>query len=419
MKRSRQPKIHHSVLIVIILLAISVTGVFADSSKEAHLIIVGPGDPLYTYWGHIGIAIGNSDTGKNQFYDFGNFSFYSESFYRDFAMGRMLYLGLETPTDWFVSYSLEEDRDLYAYPLDLGNEELEILEQRLKWWMEPENREYLYEYYHSNCSTIIRDVLDEATGGALDEASGNRTDRSFRYYTRTGAAPSITAELLLHFLLGPSEDYSITEWEQMFLPQSVADQAMNLEYRSLDGETRTLASEPLVLKKSSRSQVPDEYRNLWIYLLITGILCAGLWTASGILSEQNLWSRITAGVLRILITLLVGIPGLLLGFMMLFTDHISTYGNLNIGPAIPTVILGLIPIIGLMKKGGEKRRKHELRLAWLWTVNLGGLALVMILRATGISIQDAFAFWAFFTPLLLLASRPGLWLREKLIRTAG
>ena len=97
-------RIRKSLIPVFLVLLVSLTSpLFSGEVLDASLIIVGPGDPLYTYWGHIGISIENRETGENLFYDFGNFSFYSDHFYQDFTMGRMMYLGLVTPTDYFIS----------------------------------------------------------------------------------------------------------------------------------------------------------------------------------------------------------------------------------------------------------------------------------------------------------------------------
>lgn len=373
----------------------------AQEAPEASLIIVGPGDPLYTYWGHIGIAIGED------FYDFGNFSFHSDNFYSDFAMGRMLYLGMQTPTNLFLSYSMTEDRDLYVYPLNLGREELDLLNSRLEEWMLPENREYLYDYFLNNCSTIIRDILNEVTGGALKNESTEWQGVSFRHYARTGAHQSFGAEVLLHYLLGPAQDKPLDGWELMFLPQAVADIAQKTEYRGADGRMRVLAGNPVILKESTREPVPSQPHTLWPWLLLIGLLTSAGYIVAAILDEQKVKGRLIGRIYRTLLVLGVGLPGSVLAFLMLFTDHAASYSNLNIGPTMPTVLLGIIPI-------WMSGRRSEVWLSWIWTVNLLGLAVVILIRLTGLNVQDAGAFWALFAPVTLMCSRPGLWIRDRL-----
>jgi hypothetical protein len=384
------------------------TSLFPAENLTANLIIVGPGDPIYTYWGHIGISMKNSETGENLFYDFGNFSFYSENFYRDFAMGRMMYLGMVTPTERFLSYSLSENRDLTVYPLNLGEEELQELDRILRWWVLPENREYLYDYFKNNCSTIIRDILNDVTGGALKDSTEQIPDRTFRHYARTGSDPSFFAEVLLDYLLGSDLDKPITGWDKMFLPLSVAESAMRLKYTGEDGETRILADEGIILKKSSRRPVPDEPRMLWPVFLLTGLAAALLWRLSA--SPDRKAAGVASGIYRVLIILSVGIPGLVLAFLMTFTDHASAYRNINLWPSFPTVLAGLVVLFLPL-------RKKEIYLSWIWTINLIGFLLAVILRISGIYIQDAFAFWFFYGPLTLAASRPGLWIEERIRKT--
>ena len=405
-------------ILMLVSLVMIPVGQLPAAEKEAHLIIVGPGDPIYTYWGHIGIAIDDPDSGISSFYDFGNFSFHSDNFYIDFAMGRMLYLGMETPTGYFISYSLTEDRDLIAYPLNLGEPEIEILHQRLEWWMQPDNREYLYDYFLANCSTIIRDVLDEAVGGALAEAATDGIGVSFRHLARTGAHPSVAAEILIHFLLGPAQDNEIDEWEWMFLPEAVAMVAADFEYTGRDGARRKLIGDPVVYRESTRKPVPADHRTLWPLLLAFGLAFGLIWSGSASLDDRRGSIRTAVTASRILIILTVGLPGLILGFMMVFTDHAAVYGNLNVGPAFPTILAGIVTVIRMHGKQVAERRKLEVRLAILWSINLAGLLIVMIIRAAGASHQDVFAFWAFYLPLLIPASWPGLMLRRRLIRTA-
>lgn len=400
------------IIVTALVLVISVP-LFSGETLEASLIIVGPGDPLYTYWGHIGIAMENKTTGESLFYDFGNFSFYSDNFYKDFAMGRMWYLGYVTPTDYFISYSLREDRELSIYPLDLGDTELEELDEILHWWVMPENREYLYDYFLNNCSTIIRDILNNITRGELKKKTETIPDLNFRHYARTGAHSSVSSELLLHFLLGSNIDKPITAWDKMFLPDAVAEIARTLEYTSRDGELRLLAGGQIVLKESTRSPVPDNPRRLWPWMLIAGFAAGIVWRLAG--RQESGVLKISGTVVRVIMVLSVGLAGAVLGFLMAFTDHASAYRNINLWPAFPTILLALIPIFAVLGKDKTHRRSWETGLSWLWTVNLAGLLLAMVLRFSGEYAQNAFAFWAFFGPLTLAGSRLGLFLEDRIL----
>ncbi len=381
---------------------------------SASLIVVGPNSPIYTYWGHIGIAIEDTAAGTDLFYDFGNFSFYSENFYKDFINGRMMYLGFVTPTDRFIVNYLFRNSNLTVYPLHMGQEELRILQERLKWWVSPENCEYLYDYYYQNCSTIIRDVLDEALGGALKASAEDITPYTFRYLTSTGAHENMASQLLLNYLLGAGADFPITRWQWMFLPQAVVDVGRSFTYTGKDGVERTLVGQPNPLKVVERPPVPEKPRAMWPVTLVMGLVSALLWAAARRFAGRGGFLTTAGSLIRGFIVIFVGIFGLILGIMMFLTDHMAMHHNLNFWFALPTVLAGLVPLTGLRKKGHTGRRNAELFLSWLWTANLAGLIAVVFIRITGLSIQDSFSFWLFVFPLLLTASRPGLWLDERI-----
>lgn len=403
------------VLLLLPLLPLSAESGPGQSPLSARLIVVGPNDPVYTYWGHIGIAIYNAESGEDMFYDFGNFSFYSENFYRNFIAGRMLYLGLKTPLELVLDYYMSRNSTLTLYPLNLNSAELERLQERLEWWVLPENHEYLYDYFYQNCSTIIRDVLDEAMGGALKAATGDITPCTFRHLARTGAHESLGSEILLHYLLGPAQDRKITRWEWMFLPQAVADIGMEFTWTGEDGQVRTLLGSPEVLRDASRPPVPDRSRVLWPLMLLAGLILAALWSViRRFLCVRDGWT-LAGSLARTAITLLLGIPGLILAFLMIFTDHAASYNNLNVGFTLPTVLFGLIFLVRMRDRSVLSKRRTEVVISWVWTLNLAALAVTMLLRLSGLSSQNTFAFWAFALPLVWTASRPGLWLEEKFL----
>ena len=382
----------------ILTLSAAFTGQAEDLS--ARLIVAGAGDPLYTYWGHIGLALKNNSTGEDLFYDFGNFSFYSENFYADFMKGYMPYLAIVTPTDSFIASSMSNNMDLAMYDLNLGNEELEELNKKLQWWVLPENQVYLYDYFTKNCSTIIRDILNEVLDDQLRNQTISLKDRSFRYYALTLAYQSLPTEVMLHFFLGPFTDKTISGWDLMFLPSAIVDYAANLEYIGRDGVIRTLLGRERILKTAIRPPAPEKPTKLWPLLLFVSLFLSMVW-----FQALNLkWG----GMILLPIVLLVGLPGAALGFFMFFTNHSAAYGNINFWPTVPSVLLCVIPIFA------SRWKYRESIIAWIWTINAAGLALAVYLQLSGKVSQNVNAFWALYGPITLAASYPGLLLKRRL-----
>lgn len=392
-------KIHVRIMLSAVLLGSSIASGWAGNIS-ARMIIAGPGDPLYTYWGHIGLALKNNDTGEDLFYDFGNFSFYSENFYEDFIKGYMPYLAVVSPTNRFIAQSMLKNMDLTMYNLNLGHEELEMLDKKLRWWVLPENRVYLYNYFTNNCSTIIRDILNEVLDNQLKDQTISIKDKSFRYYARTLSYQSLPAEIMFHYLLGPYTDKTINGWELMFLPFAVADYATRLEYTGQDGVIRTLSDEKTILKKAIRPPVPDKPTKLWPLLLCVSLFMSIVWFQASNLK----WG----GLIQLPIVLIVGLPGAAIGFFMFFTNHNAGYGNINFWSTLPTVLLCVIPLFA------SRWKYQESVIAWIWTINAIGLISSVYLRLSGEVYQDVSAFWALYGPITLAASYPGLLLKRRL-----
>ena len=392
------------ILIISVFFSLKLT---AQPHLSSRLIVTGPGDRVYSFWGHVGIAMKNHQTGEDLFYDYGNFSFHSEDFYRNFAMGLLIYAGSVQPTEFFLRNLMDDNRNVKIYPLNLKQEKLEELNSILQWSVEPENREFLYDYFLENCSTRIRDILNTVTDGALQAASRNIPSRSFRYYARVGTAPSLFMEILLHFLLGPNTDKKINLWDEMFLPESIPLVGRNLTYKGEDSIERPLLGEPDTFVISSRNPVPSKARLLWPGMLLTGLILGFVWNWAGWTITERRPLQGLKIFLRVFIILIIAIPGATLFFVSIFTNHISAHGNLNVWPTLPTVLVNLIPLFnGMNKNENKNHQRRELFMSWVWTLNLAGLVAAML--AWPFVRQDTYAFWAFFIPLLFLCSRPGL-----------
>src|SRR5436309_884969 len=78
-----------------ILLAIAPIFLFAQPDTSSHLrvslLTVGVGDEIYASFGHTGIRITDSLTGKDEVYNYGTFDGYQEGFELKFMRGKLLY----------------------------------------------------------------------------------------------------------------------------------------------------------------------------------------------------------------------------------------------------------------------------------------------------------------------------------------
>jgi hypothetical protein len=135
-----------------------------------------------------------------------------------FRAKEIFWLGPSTPASMEHFYR-GEDRSMWRQVLPLPPDQVRALMARLQHDVQPANRNFRYEFFTQNCTTKLRDILDEVTGGKLREGADELTGVTFRDLAREGLADDTLVLLASDFVLSRSTDHEISKWEMMFLPR--------------------------------------------------------------------------------------------------------------------------------------------------------------------------------------------------------
>lgn len=185
------------------------------------LLTMGPDhSQLFREWGHAALCV-----------DDRCFNYGTTDFSRPVALtGEVLtgeayfWVAVSDYEDTVRQYARME-RSIFRQDLDLDDAAREILLGRVAADLVPGASEYLYNHFSDNCTTRIRDYLDEAAGGALRQVT--ELPPVFRepeggYRLRTHMRRGLTTRPLLAWLsdlgVGRSADRPVTAYEVMFLP---------------------------------------------------------------------------------------------------------------------------------------------------------------------------------------------------------
>jgi hypothetical protein len=348
------------------------------------LAVMGPGDELYFWWGHIGLVIDDAKTGQSRFYDWGIFSFENDHFFTNFAFGRLLYSCGVSPSRQNINAYIYTNRDVTLYTLDLPPEKREEVWRFAENNVLPENRDYFYHHFKDNCSTRIRDIIDLAVDGQFRDAYGNAPGRfTLRQHVRRHTWFSPFADWILNFWMGQDIDTRITVWEEMFLPSEVGKRVNEFWYTDADGTSRKLISgEEAVYRAVDRPPVLDTPRRQWPAELVMGIAVAALLGLALFLqAKRPALGQVVTGICHSLLGLFFGLTGLLLFFMSAFTNHDYTFHNSNILFVNP-LLLAAVPLgIFYAKSRNEPERiVPEALLKALWLLSFLGLFLSMLIK---------------------------------------
>jgi hypothetical protein len=236
-----------------------------------------------------------------------------------------MYFSAAQPAQREFSSYIDENRSIRAQRLRLSPEQSLRLVEFLVNEVQPENRDYLYDYYSNNCSTRVRDALDLALDGALaNHFSPVLGKQSYRDHTRRLTASDFWIYLGLEIALGSRIDQPISRWDELFIPSELAESLAGVELAGADG-SQPLILEDVMLFQSTLEAPASKPADRWPrYLLMSLGLLAVAWLAC----------RLLAGLSPMLLVqvwlLLSGLAGSALLFFWFFTDHVAAAHNLNL-----------------------------------------------------------------------------------------
>lgn len=295
------------------------------------LITCGPGDELYSTFGHSAIRVKDADHGDIVF-NYGTFSFDQPNFYLRFAQGRLLYrLSVQGYASFRDEY-IYTNRSLTEQTLNLTLDERQRLYELLAVNYQPENREYRYHFFYDNCSTRIRDIIEKALNSQVQyhfpDSSGHR---SFREMTDFYLVPGKQqwGDFGIDLCLGLPTDNIATAYQEMFLPDYLMHHFDHAVIQTSEGE------KPLVSKKQHVFEPVVRFNDplvtpaqvtwaLFIVVLLVTILRR---------------TPITFGYFDYALFGTTGLLGIFFLVLWFLTDHTDTKYNFNLLWALPTHLL--------------------------------------------------------------------------------
>jgi hypothetical protein len=245
----------------------------------------------------------------------------------------------------YLAYYRRENRDVRIATLNLSDEKKLQLAKKLAWSVLPENKYYLYHHYYDNCSTRLRDLIDESVDGALARSLEKPGRMTLRDHTKRYVGHNPFMNLLLMYLMNDSIDKSIKQRDELFLPDELESHVCNLFYPDSTGAMVKLVSDYIIVFEAEREPIPSEATNHWILMIMTGIFLGLISIILGwyFKEAQGINGKILFGLYQSLIGLIIGFPGLGLALMASFTDHTVTYYNENLLLSNPITFL-LFPV---------------------------------------------------------------------------
>jgi len=398
-----------SCVFISLFLAVSLSAqVINGNDLTVKVALFGPGDEIFSWWGHIELIIDDERTGRSVSYDFGVFTYEDNKFFQNIVLGRLLYNCGTLPTEYNINWYITDNRDITIYTLDLLPEKKEEIRQLAENSLLPENRYYIYRFFDNNCTTRIRDIIDNAVGGQL---KGRFANENFHFTVRQKVRCNIwfspVIDWFLCFFLGQNNDKVITFWEAMFLPSELANCVNDLTYTDENGISRKLVSDTKLIHRSQgRFPALNIPRKQWHQGFAVGLIAAFYSVLLFFVQAKSpVIGQAALGITYSLFGLLFGGAGLLLFFMSLFTSYDCTYYNANLLYCNPLLLASFpLGIKYALAKNYEKRFFIEVSLRLLWFLVVLGIIVSMLIKLLPMFWQKNFPYQILMLPIALTLS---------------
>ena len=365
-------------------------------SVDISLLTCGPGQEVWSYYGHTALRIQDKVHGTDVAVNWGMFSFHQGFFVLRFVFGLTDYqIGIFPMSDFLAEYA-SEGRWVRQQRIRLSrNEKLGIL-RAIDENAKPENRVYRYNFFYDNCTTRAREmILDNIGKSNTNFDESEIANSTYREEIHKLNANHRWARFGNDLLLGYDADKQLNKREWEFLPDNLSkdfDTEGRKDFISstaLDGASSTSTSEGVVsLIDSSCYLIPPTMDDAttsnpsiteepitpiemaWILSVIIVVL-----SCIEAFKRKNWWW------LDAILLVATGLPGLIL-LAMIFSQHPTVQINFQILILNPLNIFYAWKTVKRMRKG---------RLYWYYDAWGLFLAAGLLLRlcqhyAEGISI---------------------------------
>ena len=317
--------------------AINKLPVLLSENAQISLLTCDEGDEIYSLFGHSALRIFDVENQIDIVFNWGMFEWPEDQFdfgYQ-FAKGKLKYYMAIQPFNGFVSQYKDYNRGVSEQILNLDIVQKKLLYEKLLINHLPENRIYKYDFFYDNCSSRIRDILQEVLGDDLilyqQKDAGNK---SFREIIEVNLASQPWLDLGIDLVLGSRIDVMANNKHLMFLPkymEQIFDSSYVIDKNGI--------KKPFVIKKiqlvSSIKKPVEDLTGTRIYFWVSLFITLGL-----IIFRIKYVTISWIG----LVLFIVGILGLVLIFMWVGTDHQATKSNFNLIWANPLHLITFITL---------------------------------------------------------------------------
>ena len=323
-------------LLSVVSCKLSITLAQQDSLRVS-LLTCSPGQEVYSLYGHTAIRVQVPKDSIDEVFNYGVFDFRKPHFTWHFVLGQTDYMIEPLPWKYFIIDYDRRGSSITEQELNLTPSEANCLLAALIENCQPENREYRYSFLYNNCTTKVRDMVEQVVMGSVQypDTLPHQTAREIlHHYT----AQHPWAQEGNDLLLGSEMDTILSERAAMFIPENMMQAFDGAYILSENGDMRPLVRSKKVILEAKQQVVEPEFPLSPLQaVLVFAAICI-------LILVLEIWTKRLWWLWDVVILLLQGIAGTLLTFMFLFSEHPGVDSNWQVWVFNPIYFIG-IPLV--------------------------------------------------------------------------
>ena len=342
-------------------------------SVDISLLTCGPGQEVWSYYGHTALRIEDHAHGSDLAVNWGMFSFNQDYFILRFVFGLTDYQIGIFPMSRFIEEYSYEGRWVKQQRLALTKKEkLEIL-QAIDENNQEANRTYRYNFFYDNCTTRARNMIIKHLGTHATDFKNTDAQSTYRKEIHRWNENHRWARFGNDLLLGYKADTPINKEEWEFLPENLLKD-FEVEARKdtsaqqdKQGAMYPSKAQYIKLVDSTFYVIPPQAEVTVTESITPRMVAAALAIIIIVLSGFEFRKKKNFWWLDTILLLLTGLPGLIL-LAMVFSQHPTVQVNFQMLILNPLNLVFLYQTTKRLRKG----KMH-------WYYNVWGTLLVISL----------------------------------------
>ncbi|MCF6168402.1 DUF4105 domain-containing protein [Lutibacter sp.] len=287
------------------------------------VITCGPGNELYTAFGHSAFRVYDPVLGIDKVYNYGTFDFNAPNFYLNFAKGKLIYQLSTSSFNRFIRIYKYENRWVKAQVLNLTITDVQKVYAFLENNAKPKNKYYRYDFFYNNCATKIEDIIQQVLK--------NNVTFSYNYIKTNKTHRDLIADYTHNFkwakfgidlALGSVIDKKATKKDYNFLPDYIFKTFKNAIITNENNQDKPLVKRTSTVISSKKTKTTYSLFSPFNVLLLLSLLIV-------FVTYRNYKSKRRTKFIDFVLYFSTGIIGVIVLLLWFATSHTATYKNLN------------------------------------------------------------------------------------------